>query len=93
MGFWPVTGLLVGFGLGLVIHRGDFCMHSALREALGGRPGESLRAYLLALGIQLGLVNTLAWLDLLAVRWPPVQPAAAVTGGLVFGVGMSLARG
>ena len=90
---WAMLGLLVGIPLGVVLHRGDFCMHSALREALGRRPGHSVRAYLLALAIQLGLVNALADLRLLQVPLPPVTWVAAASGGFIFGGGMVLAKG
>ena len=90
---WVLSGFLVGFPLGFVLHRSDFCMHSALREALGRRPGASVQAYLLALGLQLVIVNGLGGLGLLRVSAPPVQPVAAAVGGLVFGLGMVLAKG
>ncbi len=90
---WTLSGLLVGAPLGFVLHRGDFCMHSALREVLAGRPGPSFRAYLLALAIQLAVVNALAGLQLLVVPVPPVQLVAAALGGLVFGLGMVYAKG
>ena len=44
---WVLTGLLIGFPLGFALHRSDFCMHSAFRESLTGKPGDSVRAYLL----------------------------------------------
>jgi len=90
---WALLGLLVGIPLGVVLHRGDFCMHSALREVLGRRPGHSLRAYLAALALQLGFVNALADLGLLHVPLPPVAWVAAASGGFIFGVGMVLAKG
>lgn len=86
-------GLLVGLPLGVVLHRGDFCMHSALREALRRAPGPSLRAYLLALAIQLAGVNALAGLGLLEVSPPGVSAVAAALGGIGFGVGMVLGKG
>lgn len=57
-----LLGLPVGLLLGLVIHRGDFCMHSAVREALGGTRGGQVRAYLVALGFLLVTVNGLGGL-------------------------------
>jgi len=90
---WALTGVIVGFPLGLVLHRSDFCMHSAFREVLAGKPGPSTRAYLLALGIQVLIVNALAGLRLLSVPIPPTEIAAAGLGGLVFGLGMVLAKG
>ncbi len=86
-------GFLVGVLLGVVVHRGDFCMHSALREIVARRPGASLRAYLVALGVQLAIVNTLGELGWLEIPMPPVAVAAAFIGGLVFGIGMVLAKG
>lgn len=88
-----LSGLVVGLLLGVVLHRGDFCMHSALRELLGGRPGPNLRAYLVALALQLLAVNALASLRWLAVPLPPVAVVGAVLGGVVFGMGMVLAKG
>lgn len=88
-----LLGLPVGLLLGIVLQRGDFCMHSAVREALGARAGYQVRAYLAALGVQLGLVNSLAALGVLTVFLPPVTPVATLAGGLLFGVGMILAKG
>ena len=88
-----LLGLPVGLVLGVVIHRGDFCMHSAVREALGGERGSQVRAYLVALGFLLLTVNALVAVGLLAVALPPVTPVAATTGGLVFGVGMVVGKG
>ncbi len=86
-------GFVVGSLLGVVIHRGDFCMHSALREIVDRRPGPSIRTYLLALAIQLALVNGLAGIGWLQISFPPVTVAATAVGGLMFGVGMVLAKG
>lgn len=90
---WGLTGFLVGIPLGFVLNRSDFCMHSAFREALVGKPGPSVSAYLVALGVQALVVNALAGLRLLSVPIPPAEPAAALVGGLVFGLGMVLAKG
>ncbi len=68
-------------------------MHSAAREALAGRPGPSLAAYLVALAVQLALVNALGVLGVLRVQPPPLSVTAALLGGLVFGVGMILGKG
>lgn len=88
-----LLGLPVGLLLGLVVHRGDFCMHSAAREALTGARGPQVRAYLVALGVLLVTVNALAALGVLTVSLPPVTPAAAIIGGFVFGVGMVAGKG
>jgi uncharacterized membrane protein YedE/YeeE len=86
-------GLPVGLLLGLVVHRGDFCMHSAVREAIVGSRGRQVRAYLLALGFLLFTVNALAGFGVLTLSLPPVTPASSIVGGLIFGLGMVMAKG
>ena len=86
-------GLLVGIPLGLVIHRGGFCMYSAFRQILRGERSSSFLAYLLALGCHLLFVNTLAEARLLVVPVPPLTWLAATVGGLIFGFGMVWAKG
>jgi uncharacterized membrane protein YedE/YeeE len=86
-------GLLVGIPLGVVIHRGEFCMHSAFRQVIKAERSSSFLAYLLALGCQLVFVNALAEARLLVVPIPPLTWLAAVVGGLIFGFGMVWAKG
>lgn len=86
-------GLIIGIPLGVVIHRGDFCMHSGFRQILEGRLTSSLPAYLLALGSQLVLVNALSESQVLFVPIPPLTWLAAIMGGVIFGFGMVWARG
>jgi hypothetical protein len=76
-----LLGFIVGPLLGIVIHRGDFCMHSALRETVTRRPGSVLRAYLLALAVQLALVNALGNIGWLPISFPAVTVATTVVGG------------
>lgn len=88
-----LLGLPVGLLLGFVVHRGDFCMHSAMREAIGGTRGRQVRAYLLALGVLLLTVNALASSGIITLALPPVTPTATIVGGLLFGVGMVAGKG
>jgi uncharacterized membrane protein YedE/YeeE len=88
-----LSGLGVGLLLGVVLQRSDFCMHSALREIAARRPGRNVRAYLLALAVQLLAVNALAALGWLVVPIPPAALLSAALGGLAFGLGMVLAKG
>lgn len=90
---WIGSGLVVGMLLGVVIQRSGFCMHSAFREALARRPGLSTRAWLVALGVQVAVVNGLAGVGWLAVARPGVELWAALIGGFVFGVGMVMGKG
>jgi uncharacterized membrane protein YedE/YeeE len=88
-----IPGFLVGVLLGVVVHRGDFCMHSALREVVTRRPGPSFRIYLVALAIQLVVVNALGAFGWLEIPYPAVAIVAASVGGMLFGIGMVLGKG
>lgn len=88
-----ILGLMVGVLLGTLVHRGGFCMHSGFRRILRGEPSSSFLAYLLALALQLFLVNALAEGQLLVVPVPSLTWLAAIIGGLTFGYGMVLAKG
>ncbi len=88
-----LLGLPVGVLLGAVIDRGDFCMHSAMREGLARRGGPNLRAYLIALAGQLVAVNLLGLAGWLAISPPAVGLLSATVGGLAFGAGMIAAKG
>lgn len=86
-------GFAIGLALGAVLAQSDFCMHSALRDVVARRAGPSVRMWLVALAVQLLVVNALAGAGVLSTPLPPVMPAAAAAGGLIFGVGMVLAKG
>lgn len=88
-----LLGLLVGVPLGVVIERGDFCMHSAFRQALRGEGSASFRAYLLALALQMILLHLLAGSRILELPYSELTWLAAALGGLVFGWGMVWAKG
>jgi hypothetical protein len=90
---WIGSGLVIGILLGVVLQRSDFCMQSAIRETLARRPGSSTRIWLVALGVQVALVNGLAGAGWLMVPRPAVELWAALIGGFVFGVGMVMGRG
>jgi len=86
-------GLLVGLPLGVVIERGDFCMHTAFRQALRGQGSASFRAYLLGLGLQMVLVHLLAAGRVLQLPFAELTWLAAGLGGAIFGWGMVWGRG
>ena len=86
-------GLPAGFLFGIILQRGRFCMNTAFRELLFSRDTTLFRAYLLALAVQSVLIHigaSLGWLEMWRV---PFFWRAAVAGGFVFGVGMTLAGG
>lgn len=88
-----VTGALAGVAMGYVLQRGRLCFHSAIRTSLDGR---LLLARGWALGVALASVG-LALLFLLPGtgglnQGLAFRPVANVTGGLVIGLGMVVAK-
>jgi len=68
-------------------------MLSAFYEAATGRAPDMLRAYLLAVLVQMVAVNALAEYGHVQVSVPPFFGLATALGGFVFGLGMILAVG
>ena len=88
-----VTGALAGAAIGFVLQRGQLCFHSTIRTGLEGR---FLLAQGWALGVSLASVG-LALLFLLPGtdglnRGLAFRPVANVTGGLIIGIGMVVAK-
>jgi len=85
-------GLVIGAALGALMTRGKLCFNAALRRTVFEREPTVLRAFAIAVAIQLMLLPVLV---VLGVSLAPVGlfPLAQVVGGLVFGVGMALAGG
>lgn len=86
-------GLGVGLLFGFVLQRGRFCMYTAFRDILLIRDLTLFKAYLLALTIQTVLVHLFRDLGLLSFSAPSFFWLAAIVGGFIFGVGMTLAGG
>jgi uncharacterized protein len=91
--FTLLSGIAVGLAFGYALQRGRFCTNSGFRDVLLVRDGTLLRAWALAVVVQLVGVTALSSLGLLPVTVPPFWWAANIVGGLVFGVGMVLAGG
>lgn len=68
-------------------------MLSAYYEVITGRAPDMLRAYLLAVLIQLVAVNTLSDWNFLQAAIIPFLGFATLIGGFIFGLGMTLAVG
>jgi hypothetical protein len=88
-----LLGLAIGLPFGVVLDRGQFCMNRALQEATHERNPALLRAYLLALAIQMVGVHLAAAAGLLRIPLLPFTWLAAAVGGFVFGWGMGWALG
>jgi uncharacterized membrane protein YedE/YeeE len=89
-----LTGVLVGLAYGYVAQRGAFCMNSGFRFAVTRRDFTKIKAYGLAVAVQMLVVPALVALGALsAPSYPGFFPLGAVLGGLLFGVSMSWAGG
>jgi uncharacterized protein len=92
-------GLATGLATGIVMTRWGLCFNRGVRRAfLEGRP-RVLRAFAIAVGVQLLLLPLLIASGVTplerqaALGGIPLVPVAELAGGLVFGAGMALAGG
>ncbi len=91
-------GLAVGVLFGLAAYHSRFCLRAATAEVAEGRFGDKLAIWLAAFTTALLCVQGAIWAGLLDVSGARQLAATgsmsgAVIGGLMFGVGMILARG
>jgi uncharacterized membrane protein YedE/YeeE len=95
----PLPALVVGLAAGVVMARGGLCFNRALRRAVFERRPALLRAFAIAVAVQLVLLPALVALDVEPLARNaeagglPLLPVAQVVGGVTFGVGMALAGG
>jgi uncharacterized membrane protein YedE/YeeE len=94
-----LIGLVAGAAAGVVMTRWGLCFNRGVRRAfLEGRP-RVLRAFAIAVGVQLLALPLLVALGVAPLATsterggPPLLPVAELAGGLVFGAGMALAGG
>ena len=94
-----LIGLLTGLAAGAVMTRYGLCFNRGLRRAaFEGRP-RVLRAFAIAVALQLMLLPLLIALGVAPLErsaeagGPALLPVAQLAGGLVFGAGMALAGG
>lgn len=88
-----LTGLLVGGGYGYVAQRGAFCMNSGFRVAVTDRNTTKVKAYVLAIALQMIAVPVVFVLGFSTPTYPAFFPVGAVLGGLLFGASMRWAGG
>lgn len=87
-------GLPVGAAFGFVAQRGRFCMSTAFLNGFFLRDFTLLRAYGLAVAVQmLALPLLITQTDLVSPRYIPFFWVAQMTGGFLFGAGMALVGG
>ena len=93
-----VAGLVIGLAFGALAQRSRFCMRSAVIEFFRASGGPKVVIWTLAFGAAIVGTQGLISLDLLDVSSARQlngqgSLSGAVIGGLMFGVGMVLARG
>jgi uncharacterized membrane protein YedE/YeeE len=88
-----VLGLAVGLAFGYALQRGRFCMNSTFRDIVIARDLTLVRAYLLALLIQMVGVRAMAALGWFDLGITPFFWEATLLGGFVFGLGMAFSGG
>lgn len=94
-----LVGLAAGLAAGVVMTRGGLCFNRAVRQAALEHKPRLLRAFGLAVAVQLLLLPVLVagGVDPLERNAQtgglPLLPVAQIAGGLTFGVGMALAGG
>jgi uncharacterized protein len=94
-----VAGLAAGLVTGAVMARGGLCFNRALRRAAFERRPALLRAFAIAVAVQLLVLPVLMALGVdplignADAGGLPLLPVAQLAGGLIFGAGMALAGG
>ena len=88
-----MTGMLVGAAYGYVSERGAFCMSSGFRVVVTERNTTKLKAYVLAIAVQMLIVPLVFVLGISSATYPSFFPVGAVLGGLLFGASMKWAGG
>jgi uncharacterized membrane protein YedE/YeeE len=94
-----LLGLAAGLAAGAVMTRYGLCFNRALRRAAFERRPRLLRAFAIAVAVQLLLLPLLIALGVgplernVNAGGPALLPVAQLAGGLVFGAGMALAGG
>jgi len=91
-------GLITGVIFGVAAQRSRFCLRAAVVEFARGRLGDSISVWLLTFSTALVWVQGAELLGLMRTEDARMMAvtgswAGAIIGGLIFGVGMVLARG
>ena len=88
-----LSGGVVGVAFGAALQRGRFCINTGFRDVLLIRDATMVRAWALAVAIQMASVAALNAAGWLPLSVPPLWWEANIAGGLLFGAGMVLAGG
>ena len=91
MNLASITGLIVGIGYGYIAQRGAFCMNSGFRVVVTERNTTKVKAYALAIALQMLLVPLVFALGVSSPTYPAMFPVGAILGGMLFGASLEVA--
>lgn len=86
------SGFLIGLLFGFLLQRGQFCFVSGFRTLYTQKNIRFLTALFIAISIQSVGFFTLAQFNLITIPTSQLPIFATLLGGLLFGIGMSLAN-
>ncbi|MGH8731654.1 MAG: YeeE/YedE family protein [Burkholderiales bacterium] len=91
-------GFVLGLVFGAVAHKANFCTMGAVADVVNVGDWGRMRMWLLAIAVAVAGANALDWLGLVdlsrsAYPAPRCPWIAYIVGGLLFGIGMTLASG
>ncbi len=91
-------GFVLGLVFGVVVHRANFCTMGAVSDVVNFGDWGRMRMWLLAIAVAITGANVLDWaglVDLTRAAYPAARCPwiAYLVGGLLFGIGMTLASG
>ncbi len=93
-----LAGLIIGIFAGIVMQRTKFCTWGGIYDIMAGEGGARFRAWLLAMAVAILGTQLLVYFGVLDLG-SAIQLSAnlgwgtLIMGGLIFGIGMALARG
>lgn len=87
-----ISGLFIGFLLGFILQRGQFCLSAQLRNIIFKPSIISVSPLLLAITIQAIGFFILQQYHLIKIPSSPMPIMATIIGGLLFGIGMGVGQ-
>lgn len=93
-----VGALVVGAGFGVIARLSAFCFRSAVLELLARRIGFQVRAWAVAVATAIAATQIMVWTGVVDISGSIYLSASLmwltlIVGGVLFGIGMILARG
>jgi len=88
-----LPGLILGIIFGIILQRGRFCMNSAFRDIIVLKEFTLIKSVILAILISMLGFAVMAFGNIITLNPKPFAPVANIVGGLIFGMGMTLAAG